>query len=86
MDVAFSRDRQHKVYVQDRIRERAGDIWEWIEGGAVIYVCGDAKHMAGDVNEALIDVIASQAGIGREAAEAKLKSLRRDGRYRRDVY
>ena len=86
LDVAFSRDQAQKVYVQDRIRECAAEIWRWIEGGAIVYVCGDARHMAGDVNAALIDVIASQAGLGREAAEKKLKGLRRDGRYRRDVY
>lgn len=86
LDVAFSRDQEDKVYVQDRIRERAGEIWSWIDAGAFIYVCGDAARMAGDVNEAFIDVIASQADIAREDAVAKLAKLRRDGRYRRDVY
>ncbi len=86
LDVAFSRDQQHKVYVQDRIREKARDIYAWLERGAVIYVCGDAKHMAGDVDKALIAVIAGEAGIGVADAEARLKELRRDGRYQRDVY
>ena len=86
LDVAFSRDQGEKVYVQHRIAENAADIYAWIEKGAVIYVCGDSKNMAGDVHEALIDVIAGGAQIGRDDAETRLKELRRDGRYQRDVY
>ena len=86
LDVAFSRDQEHKVYVQDRIRERAAEVYEWLENGAVIYVCGDAKRMAGDVDAALVDVIAAGAGVERAAAEQRVRELRRDGRYRRDVY
>jgi sulfite reductase (NADPH) flavoprotein alpha-component len=86
MDVAFSRDTEHKIYVQQRIRERGAELWRWIEAGAVIYVCGDAKHMAPDVHEALIDVIGAGANVGRTDATARLKELRRAGRYQRDVY
>jgi sulfite reductase (NADPH) flavoprotein alpha-component len=86
LDVAFSRDQEHKVYVQDRLRERAAELYDWIENGAVVYVCGDAKRMAGDVNDALIDVIATQAGVSREDATQRIRELRRDGRYLRDVY
>jgi len=86
MDVAFSRDTDLKLYVQQRIRERGAELWRWIEAGAVIYVCGDAKHMAPDVHEALIDVIAAGANVGRVDATTRLKELRRAGRYRRDVY
>ena len=86
MDVAFSRDTEHKIYVQQRIRERGAELWRWIEAGAVIYVCGDAKHMAPDVHEALIDVIGAGANVGRADATARLKELRRAGRYQRDVY
>lgn len=86
LDVAFSRDQEHKIYVQDRIRESAAEVYEWIENGAVVYVCGDAKRMAGDVNDALIDIFAKQANVDRAAAEQRLRELRRDGRYRRDVY
>jgi sulfite reductase (NADPH) flavoprotein alpha-component len=86
LDVAFSRDQGRKIYVQDRIRENAGEIYRWMKEGAYVYVCGDAKYMAVAVNEALIDVIATEAGVECEAAEAELKSLGRDGRFRRDVY
>ena len=86
LDVAFSRDQRDKFYVQDRIRERAADLFDWLERGAYLYVCGDSKNMAGDVNDALIDVIAEQAGLDRGAAELRLKELRRAGRYQRDVY
>ena len=86
LDVAFSRDQDEKVYVQDRLRENAAEVFAWIEAGAYIYVCGDAKNMAGDVHDALIDVIAEHGAIDRDAAEQYLRELRRAGRYQRDVY
>jgi sulfite reductase (NADPH) flavoprotein alpha-component len=86
LDVAFSRDQNEKVYVQDRLRENAAEVFAWIEDGTTIYVCGDAKNMAGDVHDALVDVIAEQGAIDRDAAEQYLKGLRRAGRYQRDVY
>ena len=86
LDVAFSRDQKEKFYVQDRLRERATELFAWLERGAYIYVCGDSKNMAGDVNDALIDIIAEQARLDRAAAEQRLKELRRAGRYQRDVY
>ncbi len=86
IDTAFSRDQREKVYVQNRIWEQRHDLYSWIEDGAAIYVCGDANAMARDVNQALIRVIADQAGIDETAAAAKLDTLRREGRYLRDVY
>ena len=86
LDVAFSRDQAQKIYVQDRIRASAGELVDWLDNGAHIYVCGDAKRMAGDVDNALIDVIVSQRNVGRDTAQAELKELRRVGRYQRDVY
>lgn len=85
-DVAFSRDQRRKIYVQDRIRENGAELNRWIANGAVIYVCGDAKHMANDVHEALVDVLATENGLDREAALQKLKALRSEGRYQRDIY
>jgi sulfite reductase (NADPH) flavoprotein alpha-component len=86
IDTAFSRDQREKIYVQHRIWEQRKELYSWIEGGAAIYVCGDANAMAKDVNHALIRVIADQAGIDEAAAAAKLDAIRRDGRYLRDVY
>ena len=86
LDVAFSRDQSEKIYVQDRIREHGAQLSDWISRGAYVYVCGDAKNMAGDVHDALIEVIATHGGISRDAAESQLKELRRAGRYQRDVY
>ena len=86
MDVAFSRDQADKVYVQHRIEEHAAEVWEWLQQGAAIYVCGDAKHMAGDVHDALTNVLVSHGGYDADAAENYLKDLRRAGRYQRDVY
>jgi sulfite reductase (NADPH) flavoprotein alpha-component len=86
LDVAFSRDQRQKIYVQDRIRENSKEVFRWLERGAALYVCGDSKRMAGDVNDALIDVLVQEGGIDAEAAAAKLKALRGEGRYQRDVY
>lgn len=86
IDLAFSRDQAHKIYVQDRIRERGAELWQWLEQGAHFYVCGDANRMAKDVQEALLEVIAQHGGKDREAAEEYLNELRRAKRYQRDVY
>jgi sulfite reductase (NADPH) flavoprotein alpha-component len=86
MDVAFSRDQAEKVYVQDRLRENAAELYTWLQNGAHIYVCGDADKMAKDVNEALIDIVAEQGKLARSAAEEYVAELRRNKRYQRDVY
>jgi sulfite reductase (NADPH) flavoprotein alpha-component len=80
MDVAFSRDQAEKVYVQDRIKENAKEVFEWLERGAHLYICGDANRMAKDVHNTLVDVIASQGGLTPEQAEDYLKSLRSNKR------
>lgn len=85
-DVAFSRDQQAKVYVQDRVRERGTDVFDWLERGAHLYVCGDADHMAPDVHEALLNVIEQGLGRDRDAAEDYLRELKEANRYQRDVY
>jgi len=85
-DTAFSRDQSLKIYVQDKIRENAAELWSWINGGAHFYVCGDAKRMAKDVDTALLDVIAQQGGLDATAAADYIKQLKKDKRYQRDVY
>jgi sulfite reductase (NADPH) flavoprotein alpha-component len=84
--VAFSRDQKEKVYVQQRILENAEQVWQWIEQGAYIYVCGDATRMAKDVHEALIKVVELQGKKTREQAEELVNTLRKEKRYQRDVY
>ena len=86
LDVAFSRDQADKVYVQHRIEEQGAEVYEWLQQGAAIYVCGDAKHMAGDVHDALVNVLVSHGGHDTGSAQIYLKDLRRAGRYQRDVY
>lgn len=86
LDVAFSRDQEDKIYVQHRLRERAADIWQWLQDGAYLYVCGDAVSMAPDVNEALLDIISEQGKMSRDQANDYLRDLSKDKRYQRDVY
>jgi len=86
LSLAFSRDQAEKVYVQDRMREEAGELWKWLQAGAYFYVCGDAKRMAKDVDVALHEIIAQQGGMTPEAAVDFVKQLKKDNRYQRDVY
>ncbi len=86
LDVAFSRDQPEKIYVQDRIREKGKEIWDWLEKGAHFYVCGDASRMAPDVHAALLEVIQSWGDRTHEAADTYLGELKSNGRYQRDVY
>lgn len=86
MDVAFSRDLGGKVYVQHRLREQAHELYAWLEDGAHLYVCGNAKGMAPDVDGALLDIIVGEGGKSPEAAAAYLRQLQSDHCYSRDVY
>ncbi len=85
-DTAFSRDQMEKVYVQDRMRENAAEIWAWLQGGAYFFVCGDAKRMAKDVDTALIDIVGAQGKLDAAQAADYVKQLKKDKRYQRDVY
>jgi sulfite reductase (NADPH) flavoprotein alpha-component len=86
LDTAFSRDQLDKIYVQDRMRENASELWDWIRGGANFYVCGDAKRMAKDVDVALHDVIAGGGNMTPVAAADYVKLMKKEKRYQRDVY
>jgi len=86
LDLAFSRDQAAKIYVQDRMRENAAELWRWLQAGAYFYVCGDAKRMAKDVDAALHAIVAEQGGLTPEAAVDWVKQFKKDGRYQRDVY
>ena len=85
-DFAWSRDQEEKIYVQHKIREEAAELWQWLQQGAHIYVCGDASRMAKDVEQALLDTIAEQGGLSPGDADEYLDNLRQEGRYQRDVY
>lgn len=86
IDVAWSRDQDFKIYVQDKIREFSSEVWNWIDGGAHFYVCGDANYMAPDVEKALFELIRKYGNLNDEGAAEYLKKLKDEGRYQRDVY
>ena len=86
VDLAFSRDQARKVYVQDRMREAAAELWSWIKGGAHFYVCGDAHRMAKDVDLALHQIISEQGGLDVAQAADYVKLMKKEKRYQRDVY
>ena len=86
LDTAFSRDFGRKLYVQNRIVECGADVFGWLEDGACVYVCGDAKRMAQDVDRALRAVVSEHGGKSEEDAAEYIEALTSSGRYRRDVY
>lgn len=86
LDVAFSRDQQEKIYVQTRMLERGREIWGWLQEGAHFYVCGDAKRMAKDVDQALKQIAVEHGGLSADAAAGYVAELSKAKRYCRDVY
>jgi sulfite reductase (NADPH) flavoprotein alpha-component len=86
LTLAWSRDGDQKIYVQDRMRDSGRDLWEWITEGAHIYVCGDAKRMAKDVELALVDIVAQHGARTPEEASAFVSDLKKKSRYQQDVY
>lgn len=86
ISLAWSRDQAQKIYVQDRLREQGAEIWQWLQQGAHLYVCGDASKMAHDVQQALLDIVAQHGGMDAAQSEAYLDELRAAQRYQRDVY
>ena len=86
LDTAFSRDQAEKIYVQDRMRENAAELYAWLERGAYFYVCGDATRMAKAVELALLDAIAEGSQGTLDAASAYLNAMKQQKRYQRDVY
>ena len=86
MDVAFSRDTPEKIYVQHKLWDRRAELIEWLDGGALFYVCGDAKAMAKDVRAALVRAYADVKALSPEAAEQAVVTLEREKRYLQDTY
>lgn len=86
LDVAFSRDQEHKIYVQHKMLEQKEEIWQWLEKGAYLYVCGDLHHMAKDVDAALHTIIQDVGLLSEDDTKAYMKKLRKEKRYLRDVY
>ncbi len=88
LDVAFSRDQSAKVYVQHRMREQSKELWAWLQNGAYFYVCGDAKHMAKDVHQTLIEIAQGEGGLSPEVATEYVGTtlMKTEKRYLRDVY
>lgn len=86
LDLAFSRDQQEKIYVQDRMREHGAELFAWLEQGGYFFVCGDAYHMAKDVDKALHDVISIHGKLTEQQAIDYVNQLKKDKRYVRDVY
>ena len=86
LDLAWSRDQQEKVYVQHKMLEKKAELWNWLQNGAVFYVCGDASRMAKDVDQALRTVAQDEGSMNEEEAAIWIKGLQKERRYLKDVY
>lgn len=86
IDLAFSRDQQEKIYVQHRIKEKAGEFFQWIDGGASVYISGTKDPMSKDVEQTLLQVIQEYGKKTSEEAHQYLEQLKKEGRYEKDVY
>ncbi len=86
ISVAFSRDQKEKVYVQHKMKQQAGELMEWIDNGAHLYICGAKEPMSVDVEQSLVDIISEQKVLSQESAKEFLNELKESGRYHKDVY
>ena len=86
ISLAFSRDQEQKIYVQHRLLEQGAEVYQWLEEGAHFYVCGDANHMAKDVENALLEIIQQHGGKSADEAKQYVTALRKAKRYQKDVY
>ncbi len=86
LDLAWSRDQTQKIYVQDKMRENAAEVWAWLRNGGYFFVCGDAKRMAKDVDLALHEIITQHGGLDSVGAAEYVKAMKKEKRYQRDVY
>ena len=86
MSLAWSRDGDKKFYVQDRMREVGRELWTWLAEGANVYICGDAKRMAKDVERALVDIVAQFGARSTDEAVSFVAELKKKGRFQQDVY
>ncbi|MPT36448.1 MAG: sulfite reductase, partial [Flavobacterium sp.] len=86
LDTAFSRDQKHKIYVQDRLKQKAKEVSEWLDIGAYLYICGQKEPMSTDVENTLLEIIATEKNISSTEAKTVLENLESEGRYLKDVY
>jgi sulfite reductase (NADPH) flavoprotein alpha-component len=86
LDLAFSQDQEYKIYVQHRMWERKKELWNWLENGAIVFVCGNAKTMAKDVDQCLAHIAEAEGNLSSEEALRFLRALRHQKRYLRDIY
>src|ERR1700681_3256586 len=86
LSLAWSRDGDKKFYVQDRMREVGRELWSWLAEGASVYICGDAKRMAKDVERALVDIVAQHGARSTDEAVSFVGELKKKGRFQQDVY
>ena len=86
LDLAFSRDQENKIYVQDRMLQQGAELYEWLQQGGYFFVCGDAQRMAKDVDKALHTIVVEHGNMSEEDATHYINEMKKEKRYVRDVY
>ena len=86
LDLAFSRDQENKIYVQDRMLQQGAELYEWLQQGGYFFVCGDAQRMAKDVDKALHTIVVEHGNLSEEDATHYINEMKKEKRYVRDVY
>ncbi|HXL58973.1 MAG TPA: hypothetical protein VN958_22075, partial [Chitinophagaceae bacterium] len=86
LNTAFSRDQKEKIYVQHKMQQQANELFDWIERGAHIYICGCKDPMSNDVEKTLINIITTHGNLSESKAAEYLENMRECGRYHKDVY
>jgi sulfite reductase (NADPH) flavoprotein alpha-component len=86
IDLAFSRDQEEKVYVQHKLKKKGKEVYDWLNNGASLYVCGAKDPMSADVENTLIEIVEQHGNKKGEAAVAFINQLKTEGRYLKDVY
>jgi sulfite reductase (NADPH) flavoprotein alpha-component len=86
INTAFSRDQEEKLYVQHRMLQQSKELFNWIESGAYLYICGCKDRMSKDVEHTLIEIISKEGSLSEAAAVEYLDKLEEEGRFAKDVY
>uniref|UniRef100_A0AAF5PQD5 NADPH--hemoprotein reductase n=1 Tax=Wuchereria bancrofti TaxID=6293 RepID=A0AAF5PQD5_WUCBA len=86
LHIAFSRLTAKKIYVQDKIWKNREEVWKTIENGGNIFLCGDARNMARDVQNTFIRIFMEIGGKTGIEAQNFQKDLERKRCYQTDVW
>ncbi|MCP9751128.1 sulfite reductase flavoprotein subunit alpha [Ferruginibacter sp. HRS2-29] len=86
INLAFNNGADERVTIETKLLQKAAGLFEWISGGAYIYLCGEKDPMSKEVEAALLAVIEQEGKLTKQEAVKYFEQLKTDGRYMKDVY